>query len=897
MKRIITYLTIPTLLFLTVAFSNPAKGAATVTYPTNSGITWYIGSSYNITWSDFTFPFVTIPYVKIEVYKGAYLYYTITSSTANDGSFNWTVPVSILPSGDYRIAVTATTYGEFVFDYSDNYFTIAPNPYVSYPSASGITWYRGSSYNITWSGFYGSSVKIELYKGSSLYYTISSSTANDGGYTWPVPVSMALASDYYIRITSLTNGNYDNSNYYFAIGERPTVLYPTASGITWYRASSYNITWTGFTGTSDVKIELYKGASVYYTISSTTTNDGAFYWTVPVSIPLASDYYIKITSTANATIYAQSIYYFTIGERPTVIYPSASGIFWRPGSTYNITWTGFTGVSYVKIDLYKGSTVYGTITSSTANDGSELWTVPASLPLDIDYYIRVTSTANTSVYDNSDYYFAVANPKVDYPSVSGIYWKVGNTYNIIWSGFPGTYVKVDLYKGASLYGTISSSTDNDGSLLWTVPAVPAATDYYVRITSTANSSIYDNSDYYFTIANPKVEYPSASGITWNVGTTYNITWSGYPGSFVKIDLYKGTTLFGVINASTANDGTHPFTVPYVPAAPDYYVRITSTANTSVYDISDYYFAVAATLNVSPASLTIGPASGSAGTFIITSNTSWNITDDADWLSVAPVSGTNNGTITVTATSANTGTTPRTATVTVAGAGVSNKTVTVTQSTATIVKALGNTTVYGSTSTTANRRAQVITFPEPGTIQSISIYHNGGTGRLLLGVYDDVSGSPGGRLGMTPDITINPTAGWQTVPLTSPVSVIAGQKVWLSWVFENNPGVRYIAGTPARAQSEATWPGGMPNPFGAATFADYKYSAYCSYVAGGPGPVTKTLGNTTVYGSTSTTANRRAQTVTFPEAGTIQSLTIYHNGGTGNVFLGVYADALVHLAAG
>ena len=174
------------------------------------------------------------------------------------------------------------------------------------------------------------------------------------------------------------------------------------------------------------------------------------------------------------------------------------------------------------------------------------------------------------------------------------------------------------------------------------------------------------------------------------------------------------------------------------------------------------------LNVSPTTITLGSASGSTGTFNITSNTTWSITDDASWLSVAPVSGLNNAVITVTATSANTGTTPRTATVTVAGAGVAYKTVTVTQSISTSIKTLGNTTVYGSTSTTANRRAQIITFPEPGTIQSISIYHNGGTGRVLLGVYDDVSGSPGGRLGMTPETVINASAGWQTVLLTSPV---------------------------------------------------------------------------------------------------------------------------------
>ena len=147
------------------------------------------------------------------------------------------------------------------------------------------------------------------------------------------------------------------------------------------------------------------------------------------------------------------------------------------------------------------------------------------------------------------------------------------------------------------------------------------------------------------------------------------------------------------------------------------------------------------------------------------------------------------------------------------------------------KTLGNTDVYSLSSTTANRRAQTITFPEAGTIQSISMYHNGGTGKVLFGVYADANGAPGGRLGVTSSTVINSTAGWQTVSLISPVAVISGQKVWLSWVFENNPGVRYVADTPARAQSAETWPGGMPDPFGTSAFANYKYSIYCTYTAG------------------------------------------------------------------
>jgi len=83
-----------------------------------------------------------------------------------------------------------------------------------------------------------------------------------------------------------------------------------------------------------------------------------------------------------------------------------------------------------------------------------------------------------------------------------------------------------------------------------------------------------------------------------------------------------------------------------------------------------------TLTVSTSSLSLASAI-SSGTFSVTSNVSWTVTDDQSWLTVSPVSGSNNATITVNATSANTGTASRTGTVTVTGGGIT-RTVAVTQ---------------------------------------------------------------------------------------------------------------------------------------------------------------------------------------------------------------------------
>ena len=76
--------------------------------------------------------------------------------------------------------------------------------------------------------------------------------------------------------------------------------------------------------------------------------------------------------------------------------------------------------------------------------------------------------------------------------------------------------------------------------------------------------------------------------------------------------------------------------------------------------------------------------------------------------------------------------------------------------------------------------------------------------------------------------VNSTAGWQTVSLTSPVSVTSGQKVWLSFVFQNNPGVRFTTGSPGRALSSNTWTQGLPVSFGTSTIKTANYSVFCNY---------------------------------------------------------------------
>jgi hypothetical protein len=109
----------------------------------------------------------------------------------------------------------------------------------------GENWARGTTHTIKWNliGSTGSRVKIELYRGSALSRTISSSTSNDGSYSWTVPSSQALNSNYKIRITSRSDPLYtDTSDNSFTIsGPSITVVSPNG-GENWARGTTHTET-------------------------------------------------------------------------------------------------------------------------------------------------------------------------------------------------------------------------------------------------------------------------------------------------------------------------------------------------------------------------------------------------------------------------------------------------------------------------------------------------------------------------------------------------------------------------------------------------------------------------------------------------------------------------------
>jgi hypothetical protein len=196
----------------------------------------------------------------------------------------------------------------------------------------------------------------------------------------------------------------------------------------------------------------------------------------------------------------------------------------------------------------------------------------------------------------------------------GEIWTRGISKTITWSytGNPGSTVEIDLVKGGTIISTIADSvpigSSGKGSYTWPIySSGTTGSDYKVSVQSTSQPTIKDISNNYFTLTSgtsiPRTTTPSITvtspdgGETWTAGTTNTVTWSytGNPGSTVKVEFLKGGVPFTTIDSvPIGSDGKGSYTYSIwsgrTPGT-DYKVRIQSTSQPAIQDLSNNYFTI------------------------------------------------------------------------------------------------------------------------------------------------------------------------------------------------------------------------------------------------------------------------------------------------------------------
>lgn len=177
-------------------------------------------------------------------------------------------------------------------------------------------------------------------------------------------------------------------------------------------------------------------------------------------------------------------------------------------------------------------------------------------------------------------------------------WAGATVQNITWTAVSVTTVNIEYTtnNGSTWNLIVSSHSGLASPYSWTVPGAGplGSTTCRVRITSSTNSLITDQSDGTFTIppSGVTVDYPNG-GENFRSGHTVSIRWS--VASINNVDLFyttnNGSSWTSIATSVPATRGFYLWTVPSGITSTNMRIRIWDNSNNSVADLSDNLFNV------------------------------------------------------------------------------------------------------------------------------------------------------------------------------------------------------------------------------------------------------------------------------------------------------------------
>jgi len=217
---------------------------------------------------------------------------------------------------------------------------------------------------------------------------------------------------------------------------------------------------------------------------------------------------------------------------------------WDANSTHEITWTknDFNCSATVRLDYSTDSGVHWTkITDSAPNNGVYSWDLPNTTTSQAR--VRVMDSVMPSSNDESNSNFIIS-PSCVYTILSpngAERWSEGTLHNILWSktgSSCGASIKLEYTSnGGATWTTISESSVNTGSFLWTLPNSPTE-QARVKLTDLTYPNYSDQSNANFIIAYSGTDLSCASALTLLSDVPYQGTNAG--GDY-KVGKYNCTT--------------------------------------------------------------------------------------------------------------------------------------------------------------------------------------------------------------------------------------------------------------------------------------------------------------------------------------------------------------------
>jgi hypothetical protein len=370
-----------------------------------------------------------------------------------------TVPTTNLTSaGSYYLRVLNNVANDSVQLYTLSFIiSDMPIPTITVTSPNGgETWYTGENHNVTWtSSNLTGNVCIAVnrsYSGGN-WDTLAASVSNTGSWSWPVtgPATAAVR----IRVSSVSQPTVlDISDANFTIVQTSITVTSPNGGETWYTVENDNITWTSVGPVGNVCIAVnrsYSGGS-WDTLAASVSNTGSWSWAV--TGPATAAARIRVSSVSQPSVLDISDANFTIAQTSIMVTSPNGGETWYTGENHSVTWTSVGPVGNVNIELDRGypSGSWELLFASTANDGTEPWTVVG--PVTSAARMRVTSVLYATVADTSDAEFVIAESLP--PNAPQVVISTDSAdVHLFWNPIPGSGIQYRVYADSTFSGTFS----------------------------------------------------------------------------------------------------------------------------------------------------------------------------------------------------------------------------------------------------------------------------------------------------------------------------------------------------------------------------------------------------------------------------------------------------------
>ncbi len=596
-------------------------------YPEEAGIEMVLGSEVLISWNS---NFVNS--VKVELYDytvPATPVITMIAPSVVGTTVVWDID-DALPIGDkYKIRVTSNILAS-KFTESTNFFALVATAggdiLVEQPNLPGISWLRGTENVISWVTDLQENVKIELF--SATPFAVHADEASNYGGSWNVGDNEGTGFGNWSITTGtgvggvavyeigdpadgeilmddpafsiIAYGDVDNDPANFVYADRE-FLQPLEVD------QRFALDWGVNFATGNKGFNLYSGGidgTKEIEVTYADYNDGIFIngqlmFENPGLNKMTT--YFKYESVGNLRVYGigrdgtESFnQVFSVSEAPDAIRFFAVGIRKNPDPLVmkkrTLYFDNLRIVDYTK-------EIAASVPSSTY-----YWDIPANFRPGNDYKIRISSTVDNTILDESDNDFSIVATlggeiEVLQP-VAGDYLLRDNQYLISWIDDVAEPLNVHLWKDGAYLSTIQNNVIGS-TYIWSIGSSHLSGDnFQIRVFSPIDGNVQDLSGF-FDIGDVlpggeiSLEQPNVDGLYWKRGNSYLISWIDNITEPVDIDLMQanGTTL--VRNLFTNVTGsTKVWPIPSGEPLGHYKIRVKSSlAPNDVEDVSDFTFEI------------------------------------------------------------------------------------------------------------------------------------------------------------------------------------------------------------------------------------------------------------------------------------------------------------------